>query len=171
MAEVAALEMNETDVESGIARIYEIGYHISPSVKEEDVEKIVAEIRKAIEKEGGNFIAEGAPAMTRLSYAFPGIEGGKHVDFDRAFFGWLKFEAPAHSALTLDQVLKLNNSILRHIIFRTVREETRAHLRAPQLREVRRTDTIKTTAKRPEENAAPVSEAQLDKALEDITAE
>ena len=171
MAEVAAVEMNETDVESGLARIYEIGYLISPTVKEEDVEKVVAEIRKAIEKEGGNFIAEGAPAMTRLSYGISGLEGGKQIEFDRAFFGWLKFEAPATSALALDEVLKHNNSVLRHIIFRTVREETRAHLRAPQLREVRRTDTIKTSPKRPEENAAPVSEAQLDKALEDITAE
>jgi ribosomal protein S6 len=170
MAEVAAAEINETDADSGIARVYEIGYHISPNVKEEDVERTVAEIRKTIEKEGGNFIAEGAPSMTRLSYGISGIEGSKHVEFDRAFFGWLKFEAPAHSALTLDEMLKGNASIIRHIVFRTVREETRAHLRAPQLREVRRTDTIHAAPKR-QESAAPVSEVDLDKAIEDITAE
>jgi len=171
MAEAVVEKALETDIEPGLSRIYEIGYHISPSVKEEDVEKTVAEIRKAIEKEGGTFIAEGAPAMTRLSYGMPGLEGGKNVEFDRAFFGWLKFEAPAQSAIILDQALKENNLIVRHIIFRTVREETRAHLRAPQLREVRRTDTIKSSPKRPEETSAPVSEVDLDKALEDITAE
>ena len=40
-------------------RIYELGYHIIPTVKEEDVEKIVGGIRSVIEKAGGSFIAEG----------------------------------------------------------------------------------------------------------------
>lgn len=170
MAEAVIEKEPETDLESGLSRVYEVGYHVSPSVKEEDVEKIVAEIRKTIEQAGGSFIAEGAPSLVRLAYAINGQEGGKRVEFDRASFGWIKFEAPAAAAQTLEESLKTNASILRHIVFRTVREETRAHLKAPQLREVRRTDTIKTTPKR-EESAAPVSEADLDKALEDITAE
>lgn len=171
MAEAAVVNANETDIESGLTRIYEIGYHVSPSVKEEDVEKVVAEIRKEIESQKGSFIAEGAPAMTRLSYPITGTEGGKYIDFDRAYFGWIKFEAPVDAAQALDDMLKRHASILRHIIFRTVREETRAHLKAPQLREVRRTDTIKSTPKRPEETSAPVSEADLDKALEGLTQE
>ena len=65
-------------------------------------------------------------------------------------------------------MLKANKSILRHIVFRTVREETRARLKTPTLREVKRTDTIKATPRR-EEGSAPVSEADLDKALSDIT--
>jgi ribosomal protein S6 len=171
MAEAAVALMNETETESGLSRIYEIGYLIAQSVKDEDVEKVVAEIRKQIETVHGSFIAEGAPSMTRLAYAIDGIEAGKHVNNDRAYFGWLKFEAPSDAAATLEEFLKRNTSIIRHIVFRTVREETRAHLKAPQLREVRRTDTIKSTPKRVEEVSAPVSEAQLDKALEDITAE
>jgi len=170
MAEAAVANINETDVESAVSRIYEIGYLVSPSVKEEDVEKTVAEIRKEIEQQGGSFIAEGAPSMTRLSYPIGATEGGKNVDFDRAYFGWLKYEAPVASAQAMDASLKQSSTIIRYLVFRTVREETRAHLKAPQLREVRRTDTIKTTPKR-EESTAPVSEADLDKALEDITAE
>jgi ribosomal protein S6 len=171
MAEVVLENGTETDIDSGISRIYEIGYHVSPSVKEEDVEKVVAEIRKAIEKEGGSFIAEGAPSLQRLAYAIAGQEAGKHVEYDRAYFGWIKFEAPTEAAQKLDDLLKNDGSIVRYIVFRTVREETRAHLKAPQLREVRRTDIIKSTPRRTEEAAAPVSEAELDKALEDITAE
>ena len=171
MAEGAVAEMNETDLASETSRIYEIGYPVSPSVKEEEVEKVVAEIRKAIESQSGSFIAEGAHSLTRLAYPIGAVEGGKNVEFDRAYFGWLKFEAPSVAAQALEDMLKQNASIIRHIVFRTVREETRAHLKAPQLREVRRTDTIKSTPKRVEESAAPVSEADLDKALEDITAE
>jgi len=169
MAEAVIEKAQETDMESGLSRIYEVGYLVSPSVKEEDVEKVVALIRGEIEKNGGSFIAEGAPSLTRLAYEISTREGGKRMDHDRAYFGWLKFEAPIATASSLEDMLKRDASIIRHIVFRTVREETRAHLKAPQLREVRRTDTIKPAPKRAEEPAAPVSEADLDKALEGLT--
>lgn len=154
-----------------VIRIYEIGYHISPAVKEDGIEKVVASIRGIVEKQGGNFIAEGAPSLTKLSYEISGQEGGKRIEYDRAYFGWLKFEAPSTAARILEEALKNDKSILRHIVFQTVREETRARLKAPTLREVRRTDTIKTTPKRENESSAPVSEADLEKALSEITSE
>lgn len=161
----------ENEAQETVSRIYEVGYHISPSVKEEDLESIVSSIRSIIEKAGGSFIAEGAPSLTKLSYEISAIEGGKRVEWDRAYFGWLKFEAPVAASIELDRALKADAQVLRHIVFKTVREETRARLKAPTLREVRRTDTIKTTPKREEESATPVSEADLDKAIEGITAE
>jgi ribosomal protein S6 len=167
MAENNATAHDPQDV---VLRIYEVGYHIAPSVKEEDLDKVVASVRAVIEKEGGSFIAEGAPSLTKLSYEISGREGGKRVDYDRAYFGWLKFEAPVSVAAALEEALKGDTSILRHIVFQTVREETRARLKAPTLREVRRTDTLKPAVKR-EESTAPVSEAELEKALQDITAE
>lgn len=159
-----------TSENEGFTRIYEAGYHIIPTVAEDQVEKVVGEIRALIEKAGGNFIAEGAPALTKLSYDMESREGDKYVSHDRGYFGWLKFEAPADAAEALNEALKTNPNILRHIVFKTVREETRARMKAPTLREVKRTDTIKSTVRR-EEEAAPVSEADLDKALQDITDE
>ncbi len=163
--------MENTSENEVLARIYETGYHIIPTVAEDQVEKIVNDIRGIIEKAGGSFIAEGAPALTKLSYDMEAREGDKYVTHDRAYFGWLKFEAPVDAIKDLDAALKTNPSILRHIVFQTVREETRARLKAPTIREVKRTDTIKTTARREEEAATPVSEADLDKALQDLTEE
>jgi hypothetical protein len=58
------------------------------------------------------------------------------------------------------------------MVFRTIREETRARLKAPQLREVKRgAEATKTATPRKTEEAAPVSEADLDKALETLTIE
>ena len=170
MAEESAT-ITKPDASEAAGRIYEIGYHITPAVKEEDIEKIVASIRTVVEKQGGHFIAEGAPSMTKLSYEMEGQEGGKRVEYDRAYFGWLKFEAPSAAAAALEETLKSDAHVLRHIVFKTVREETRARLKAPTLREVRRTDTLKTTPKREEEVSVPVSEVELEKALQDITAE
>ena len=163
--------MENDSAEEVAIRVYEIGYHISPNIKEEDIEKIVSGIRSEIEKHGGSFIAEGAPSMTRLSYDIETHEGGKRVQYDRAYFGWLKFEAKVSAAKALDQVLKDNTSVIRSLVFKTVREDTRAKMKAPQLREVKRTDIIKAAPRRVEEPAAPVSEEELEKAIQDITAD
>jgi ribosomal protein S6 len=162
--------MSET--EEKLARIYEVGYTVVPSVKEDQLEKVVGSIRGEIEKAGGSFIAEGAPSLTRLSYEMSAREGEKWVDFDRGYFGWIKFEANVGTAKILDEVLKGDQSIMRFIVFRTVREDPRAKYKAPTLREVKRTDTIKATPRRGAEGEkGPVSEEELEKALKDITAE
>lgn len=165
------MEINDTDTDVGVLRIYEVGYHIIPTVKEEDVEKIVSGIRGVIEKAGGSFIAEGAPALTRLAYPMPTMEGDKHVEHDRGYFGWIKFEAEIAVANALNEALRQNTSILRHIVFQTVREDTRAKMKPPVLREVKRTDIIRAAPRRVEESAAPISEEELEKAIQDITAE
>lgn len=163
--------------EAGVTRIYEIGYTIIPTVKEEELDGIVGTIRAEVEKAGGNFIAEGAPASIKLAYEFAATtlsteRGARKSTYDKAYFGWLKFEARPSVAQTLESALKHNKHILRSIVFETVREDTRAKMKAPTLREVRRTDTIKAAPRRTEtEEKGPVSEVDLEKALEDITTE
>jgi ribosomal protein S6 len=150
-------------------RVYEVGYHIIPTVREEDIEGVVASIRAVIEKAGGSFIAEGAPALMKLAYAMNAREGDKNVEYDRGYFGWIKFESSVEASEKLNEALKTDRNILRHIIFRTVREETRARMKIPALREVRRTDAIKPAPRHVEDTSVPVSEADLDKAIETLT--
>ncbi len=161
-------EKSENEI---VTRIYEAGYTIVPTVKEEDVEKVVSDIRAEIEKMGGTFIAEGAPSLIKLAFAIEAREGEKRVAYDRGYFGWLKFEAGAHTVSELTLALKANNSILRALVFKTVREDTRAKFKAPQIREVKRTDTIKTVRAPLAEEKGEVSEVDLEKALETLTAE
>ena len=169
MAEATVVERDGTETDSEALRIYEVGYHIVPSVKEEDLEKIVGTIRTIIEKAGGTFIAEAAPALQKLAYGMWSTEGDKKVQYDRGYFGWIKFESPIAVAHALDEALKADRNFLRFLVFRTVREDTRAKMKAPVLREVKRTDTIKAAPRHVEESAAPLSEEQLEKALQDIT--
>ena len=172
MAEDLSAVIADTDApEAAILRIYEIGYHVVPTADETMVEKTVSDIRSTIEKAGGSFIAEGAPVSMKLAYPMETREGDKRVNHDRSYFGWIKFEAPIAAAHSLNESLKLNANVLRHILFQTVREETRARMKPPTLREVKRTDTIKSSPRRPEEESAPISEVDLDKALQDITTE
>ena len=170
--------MDET-ADAVTLRIYEVGYHISPDTKEEELEKVVGTLRSEIESAGGgsssggkaSFIAEGAPSLMKLAYPISLREGEKSVEYDRGYFGWIKFEAPIAAAQTIEAFLKHNKSFFRYIVFQTVREDTRAKMKAPQLREVKRTDVIRQVPKRIEETSAPVSEEELEKALSDITSE
>ncbi len=68
MMETAVLvEKTEADAEEGL-RIYEIGYVLVPTRKEDEVEQTVTQIRAMIEKAEGKFLAEGAPSLQRLEY-------------------------------------------------------------------------------------------------------
>jgi ribosomal protein S6 len=168
MADETVVMENETAEDADVSRVYEAGYQISPNVKEEDVEGLIAEFRAIIEKTGATFIAEGAPVLTKLSFPMYMREGEKNVEYDRGYFGWFKFESSFETANALRETLSKHKSILRAIVFRTVREETRAKIKAPQLREVKRTETAKSAPRKAEESA-PVSEADLEKAISDIT--
>ncbi len=88
--------------------------------------------------------------------------------FDRGYFGWLKIESSSEAADLLRDTLAKHSVIIRSMVFRTVREETRARLKAPQLKEVKRTETAKAPVKKAEESA-PVSEAEIEKAIETLT--
>lgn len=168
--EVATVVKNDA-TDAPLSRIYEVGYHIIPTIAEENIEKVVAGVRSVIEKAGGSFIAEGAPTLMKLAYPMDAREDDKRISHDRGYFGWIKFEAPVVIAKMLEEGLKADANILRSIVFQTVREETRARMKAPTLREVKRTDTIRSAPRRAEEVSAPVSEEDLEKAIQDITSD
>src|SRR3989344_2001990 len=170
MIETAVLEeATELGADEGL-RIYEIGYMLVPTKKEDEVESATAEIRSMIERAGGKFLAEGAPSLQRLAYLISVQEKGKRLDHDRGYFGWIKFEAPVESAALVEKMLREMDGVMRSILFKTVREETRARFKTASIREVRRGDILKA-APRAEEVAAPVSEEDLDKAISEITSE
>lgn len=161
-----------TDVaETAASRVYEAGYHIVPMAEESKVETVVSEIRSMIEKNGGSLVAEGAPVTTKLAFELMMLVAGKKTYFDTAHFGWLKFEASAEGAAAVSKALELNPSIIRSMVFRTVKEDTRAKFKAPTLREVKRTDTLKSSARKEVASTVPVTEADIDKAISDITTE
>lgn len=164
-----AVQKESAEEREAVLRIYEAGYHIVPQTKEEDLDAVVAEIRAVVEKAGGTLIAEGAPALLKLAFPMTAREGDKNVEYDRGYFGWLKFEAPTEIVEALKEHFAGTRAIFRSLVFKTIREDTRAKLKAPQLREVKRSDALKPVAVRKEEAAGPVSEADLDKALETIT--
>lgn len=105
-------------------RVYEVSYLLLPSIPEEQVPTHVAEIKKMIEGAGGQFISEEDPKLRHLAYEMIKLVGTRNERYKTAYFGWVKYEAPVESAISLKTQFDAKEEILRHLIVKTVREDT-----------------------------------------------
>jgi len=158
-------EENSTN-EGAVPRVYEIGYHIVPTVVSEDLPREVTALKDFLDKEGSVIIAEEFPKLRPLSYEIRKLSSGAYQKYNSAYFGWIKFEGPSEAIKRIETGLTAMGNILRFILIKTVRESTLVS-RTP------RQDTRKERKEAPKEAvpSAPISETELDKSLEKIIAE
>ena len=162
-------------------QVYEIGFHIVPSVDEANVGKEVDIIKALIEKNGGIFIAEEFPKLIDLAYTIiKGIEGKKER-FDTAYFGWIKFEMKTDNIVNVKEEVDHNKNILRYLIIKTVKESTLIPKSISSVKEdtvrkeksvpVSKPETPEKVKPTLEEKKTPVSDAELDKTIEELIVE
>ena len=156
------------DVDS---RIYELGYHIIPAISDEEAPKEASAIKDLIKEHGGTVISEEAPKHITLAYTMHRTENSKKEKFDAVHFGGIKFEINPANVIKIKNVLDVDKNILRHIIFNTVKENTRAEIRLPQVRNERKQSIAPKVTPRKEEIGVPVSEEALDKSIKEIVVE
>lgn len=146
-------------------RIYEVGYHLVPTLAEEQLGAKVEELHSLIANEKGVIISEEAPKLRELAYILPKVVGGQKYNFQKAYFGWIKFEADASSAKVIEEALKAKEHILRFLLIKTVRESTLVGLpKAPVKAEGKDSEKTEDGAKAPSQS----SEADLDKTIESL---
>ena len=138
-------------------QVYEIGFHIMPTVSEEKIGDEVAIIRSAIEKAEGMIVSESFPQMKPLAYSMEKHIDTKKVRFDKAYFGWVKFEMSPDLISEVKGVADTHQNILRYLIIKTVRENT--------MREVKERITEEKKEK------GEVSEEELNKSIEELVIE
>jgi ribosomal protein S6 len=155
-------------------RVYELGYHMVPTLTEAELQENVDALRKAISELKGNFLSESEPALMELAYTMYINEGGKNTGYDTAFFGWIKFDLdPEQLSHLQDEVLAENKNIIRHLLIKTVAEDTRAQINLEELREVKNDEVITPAKKeeKPEEEPAQASKEDLDETIDKLLEE
>lgn len=150
--------------------IYEVGFHLVPTILEDGVGAAVQIVRKLI-GDDAEFISEGYPQKVNLAYVVERATQGKREKYGEAWFGWIKFATTRNKIPALEAALNDSREVLRSLIIETVRED----IAPPKARAVFASDrlegeTIKKPAA-PAEVAAPVSEAELDKSIDALVAE
>ena len=155
----------KTKEEEGEKAIYEIGYHLLPTVGEQEVPTHVSALKEGIERAGGVFVMEGFPTRISLAYPMSKIVDGKRTRFEKAYFGWMKFEILRDNIKAVKKTFDDNPDVLRFLLITTVREDTRAPRRivTPQKSEVPKQRTIVSLTKK--EKPVPVSEDELDRTI------
>jgi ribosomal protein S6 len=114
----------ETEAKESENRIYEVGYVLLSTFPEEKIEAEAARLKKSIESKGGVIIAEEAPYLRDLAYEMIKVIANKNERFTQGYFGWIKFEVGSDEALELKKAFDADMSILRHLLIKTVRENT-----------------------------------------------
>ena len=111
-------------IEHSEPRIYEIGYLLSPSVRDEDLENRVNEIKETLTKFGATIILEGAPEFIDLAYEMTRVIDNKNIRFNQANFGWLKIEVSPSSIASIKEFLDANTLVIRYLLILTTKENT-----------------------------------------------
>jgi ribosomal protein S6 len=148
--------------------IYEIGFHVVPSLDEAGVIDVAQKIHTAIEKGDAEIISKGVPSKIRLAYTIERKGAGHYDKFDEAYFGFIKFATERENIAALEQMLRADRSILRYLLTETTREDVMgAPRRAVFASDRLEGETIKKPTQEPEK-AGEVSEEDLNKSIDAI---
>ncbi|MBY0294178.1 30S ribosomal protein S6 [Patescibacteria group bacterium] len=171
MAEKSQTAEVLTQANSDSRPVYEVGFHVVPTVGDEGVAGVVDQVRSAL----GNaeIISEQFPERMRFAYTVERSVTGKREKYDEAYFGFIKFALERESINALEDALRSNKNVLRYLLIETVREEIGAVPRRAVFASDRlEGETIqKPKAVEEEKAVAEVSEEELDKSIDALVSE
>lgn len=149
-------------------QVYEVGYHILPTVLETDLRGEVSKIQSLISASEGSITSEAFPEMVGLAYEIAKKTETKQAKFNRTYFGWIKFEIGQGQLSKIDSELKANPNVLRYLIIKTVKENT---LYIPKVISIRREEVApESLVSSLEEKIVktPASEEEIDKSIDEL---
>ncbi|HEY9481233.1 MAG TPA: 30S ribosomal protein S6 [Candidatus Paceibacterota bacterium] len=106
------------------AAVYEVAFHIVPTVSPETLPKEFDAIKAVLGGVGATIISEEAPKMRPLAYTMTKVIGPNRHRFDTAYFGWIKFEAAPEAIAEVNKAMDASDKVIRHLVVKTVRENT-----------------------------------------------
>lgn len=155
--------MKEDTKDFGDSQIYEIGYHLLPTVAEENIPSEVSKIHSVISEMGGSIISEGAPQVRQLAYDIAKKIDNKNLNFNKAYFGWIKFEMEKSIVSGFVSKLESFPEVLRFLVVKTVKENT---MHSPKMPIFKKEGSREAEADSQEKT--PVSEEEIDKSIDEL---
>ncbi len=145
--------------------VYELGFHLVPTVQDDGVAAIVEKVRAALGD--AEIISEEVPARMTLAYIIERSVQGKREKYSESYFGFIKFAMERSELAAFQTMLRGTSEVLRFLIIETVREDAPA----PRRTVFTSTRLEGETIKKPEavaEKSAEVSQEELDKTIDAI---
>lgn len=162
----------EQEAQEGV-RVYELAFHLVPTISESEVAVQFSHLKSFIEKKKGAFISEQLPTLTRLMYEIPKTVKGQKKWYENSYFGWIKFSLEADEIEAIEKEVKNFDSMLRYLLIKTVAEDTMAPAHLTQPKETRKSSRDEDGS--PVEEVAVVAEAtepvEADKVANEVVEE
>lgn len=155
-----------TDTVKTAGTVYEVGFHIVPAVSPESLPKEVDAIKAFLGKQGATIISEEFPKLRTLAYSMVKVIGQNRHTYDTAHFGWIKFEASKESVGEIEKFFQASEKVLRHLLIKTVRENTLYGGKIIAQEESAREEAPKEAAK--ESKSAGATPEDLDKSIDKL---
>ena len=149
--------------------VYEVGFHLVPTLIEEKATAAAEALRAALVAAGAEIISEETPKKMKLAYVIERATAGKREKYAESYFGFTKFAVAREAIPGIETMLRNNREVLRHLLIETVREDVAP---APR-RAVFVSDRLEgEVLKKPEvvEEKVEVSEEDLDKSIDALVA-
>jgi ribosomal protein S6 len=155
--------------EGAEAKVYEIGYLLAPTIKEEDVPMVYGNLKDLIGSMGGVVVSDDMPRMMTLAYQMTKVVSNVRSKFTTAYFGWTKFTVSGAGVLDLKKKLDLDPNLVRFLLIKTVKENTIA---AKRFVRGDMTHRRPLSTKKIEDGvaAAPIDKAEIDKEIDAMVA-
>jgi ribosomal protein S6 len=146
--------------------LYEIGFHLVPTLDEAQVKEITEALKAEIAKASCEITSEEFPQKMMLSYVIERSDSGKREKFAESYFGWMNFVTEERAGiLTIETFLRTNRNFLRYLLIETAPEETQTQRRAVFSSNRLEGETLKKPTGAPEAEAE-VSDEELNKSLD-----
>ena len=160
---------NKTEENDTIARIYEVGYLLVPTISGENVPAIYSKIKDLIASLSGKIISDEMPRQIELAYPMVKVVSNIRNKFDTAYFGWVKFEMGSQEVLDLKKKMDLDINVIRFLILKTVKENTIATKKFVRTDAPRKKNSTKKDET--EEGAEmPINKEEIDKEIDAMVA-
>jgi ribosomal protein S6 len=161
---VPAVEAQESDAAE--AASYECAFHLLPTVADGEVARVVEGLKGLVTTHGGEVFDEEEPQRFTLAYEIRQVAEGRSQRFINSWFGWIRFTLQPAEVARLEEELKHQGEVLRYLTIKLTREE----LANPKRIFEKKTESATVTSSEADaETPKEVSEADLNKSLEQIT--
>jgi len=149
------------------SKIYEVGYLLVPTIKEEEVPAVYGNLKELVSSFGGEVIMDEMPKITNLAYEMLKVTSNVRSHFNTAYFGWTKFVMEPAQVLELKKKLDLDPIFIRFLILKTIKENTIAAKRFVRGETYKKPTTKKTTE---DEVVVPINKEEIDKEIDAMIA-
>jgi hypothetical protein len=108
------------------------------------------------------------PKLINLAYEISKTINTKKNQFNKAYFGWVKFEIDPSKIAEIKNKIESFPEILRFLIIKTVKENTIHTPKVPMFKKENKDQAVGEIKNQISEEKAEISEEEIDKSIDDL---